>query len=163
MTLDIAGGLAAGGQRGRGVTGLAAGTRVLTRDGAIPVDWLMAGDRIITRDAGYATLLALEGRPATGEGLVRLARGALGRDRPDRDLLLAPDQPVFLRGATARALAGLDAVAVPVAALVDGRAIAAVAAAEGARLCTLVFAEPHVVYADGVELVAATPAFATAA
>jgi len=143
--------------------GIAAGTVILTRDGEIPVDWLMAGERVITRDTGLATLLAVESRVVPRAGLVRVKAGALGEGRPGHDLLLAAGQPVLLRGWRARAMFGLPQVQVPVAALVEGEGIAAVAAGGETRLFTLILAEPHVVYADGVELVAAAPALVAAA
>ncbi len=143
--------------------GIAAGTAVLTRDGEIPVDWLMAGDRVITRDTGLATLLAVESRVVPQAGLVRVRAGALGAGRPGHDLLLAPDQPVLLRDWRARAMFGPPQVRVPVAALLEGEGIAAVGAGGELRLFTLVLADPHVIYADGVELFASTPARAAVA
>lgn len=143
--------------------GIAAGTAILTRDGEIPVDWLMAGERVITRNAGLASLLAVESRLVGAAKLLCVRAGALGVGRPGRDLLLGPDQPVLLRDWRARALYGAPQVQVPVGALADGLGIAAVAAERPVRLFTLVFAEAHVIYAEGVELFATTPALAQAA
>jgi len=163
MSLGIADSAAANGALAGAAAGIAAGAGILTRDGEIPVDWLMAGERVISRDAGLVTLLAVESRLVDGATLVRVRAGALGEGRPGRDLLLGPDQPVLLRDWRARVLCGLPQVQVPVAALVEGEGIAAVAVDGQVRLFTLVFAEPHVVYADGVETFAATPALASTA
>ncbi|MEC9104151.1 MAG: Hint domain-containing protein, partial [Pseudomonadota bacterium] len=38
------------------VAGIAAGTKVMTLDGEMPVEFLTAGDRVITRDTGMAVL-----------------------------------------------------------------------------------------------------------
>ena len=52
--------------------GIAAQTRVLTLDGAIPAGELMVGDRLITRDSGAATLRWI-GRVDLGSARLRAA------------------------------------------------------------------------------------------
>ncbi|AMY69883.1 hypothetical protein AKL17_2642 [Frigidibacter mobilis] len=67
---------------------LAGGTRVLTLEGALPVDYLSPGDRVVTR-GGARVLCRIRAGRMTGQ-MVRLRAGVLGEGRPERALLLAP-------------------------------------------------------------------------
>ena len=131
-------------------TGIAAGTTVLTLQGALPVEYLSPGDRVITR-AGARVLRAVEVSVQTDAPVVRVAQGALGHDRPDAPLCLPAGQPVLLRDWRARAMFGAAEAAVPVSRLVDGEFLRHDTVAE-LRLFRLVFDTVEVVYADGVEL-----------
>lgn len=136
-----------------GLHGLVAGTPVYAQDGVLPVEYLTPGDRIITRDAGLATLLAVRVRHLSA-ARVRVARGAFGSGRPGSDILLPGGQRVLLRDWRAQALHGRAQVLVPVTRLVDGVRVTPVGTA-AARLFTLVFERPHLIYADGLELASA--------
>lgn len=144
-----------------GSFGLVADATVLTREGVRPAAELRPGMRVITRDGGFRTLAAATVRRVTDGPLVRIAAGALGPSRPERDLLLAPGQRVLLRGACAVARFGVAQAIAPAAALVDGDAIAVVKPSQPLDLCTLAFAHDHLIYAEGVELLC--PAAAAAA
>ncbi len=137
-------------------TGIALGTRVLTLQGALAVEFLEPGDRVITR-AGARVLRAVEISVIRDAQVVTVAAGALGHDRPDVPLCLAADQPVMLRDWRAQTLYGAREVAVPASRLVDGEFLCASRVAE-LRLFRLVFDGAEVVYADGVELACAAPA-----
>ncbi len=101
----------------------AAGTRILTVRGEVPVEALRAGDLIATV-AGRGPVLApllflgrrrirLAGNPhAAALAPVRIRAGALGPNMPHRDLLVSPDHCLFLDGAL-----------VPARLLVNGRSI----------------------------------------
>jgi hypothetical protein len=90
----------------------AAGTRIATPAGAVPVEQLRPGDAVLTpegprrlcwvgrRDCDAAA--APELRP------VRLAAGCLGPATPARDLYLSPEHAVLLGGVLVRAVALLD-------------------------------------------------------
>jgi len=138
---------------------LAAGTSVLTLDGAIAVEHLVPGDRIITRDRGAQPLRWVERvdrLPAVGRPtLVRLGRGALGPGRPERDMTVTGRTHVLLRGTDSgrptRAL-------VPAARLADGHEVTA--ASPGAHLPPLFrlwLERREIVYADGLEVETARP------
>lgn len=162
MTLRTLRALATSSRSGATAGGMAAGSRVLTRDGESPVEWIMPGDKVVTRDAGLQPVLAVESRVVTSGLLVRVAAGALGVGRPGAELLLAPDQAVLLRDWRARALYGLREALVPVARLADGAIIASVAVRAPVRLFTLHLARRRILYADGMEL-SAEPVEAVAA
>lgn len=138
--------------------GILAGTRVRTCDGTLPVDYLEPGDRIVTR-AGLRRLLSISVARRKGVALIRICASTMGHDRPDRDLLLTPDQAVMIRDWRATALYGAAAAAVPARRLADG-AFVVRETHLNARLYTLRFAEDEVIYAEGLEL--ACPALETA-
>lgn len=132
------------------VTGIAMGTRVLTLQGALAVEFLEPGDRVITR-SGARVLRGVEVAVIRDVAVVTVAAGALGHDRPDAPMCLPAGQAVMLRDWRAQAMFGAREAAVPAARLVDGEFLCAGRMAE-LRLFRLVFDAPEVVYADGVEL-----------
>jgi len=134
------------------MSGLAAGTLVLTLRGETAVEALVAGDRVITRDAGAATLLAVEARAAR-VAPVRIAAGSLGHTRPERDMLIGPGTPIHLRDWRARALYGRDRALVEAHRLVDGEFVTE-ERPRGMTLYTLSFGAAQIVYADGIEVAA---------
>lgn len=139
--------------------GITAGTNVLTLDGELPVQFLAPGDRVITR-AGARKLIDIEVSLLRGVEMVRISASALGHDKPEADLFVAPTQPVFVRDWRAQALFGRDSALVEAQRLTDGEYIRRETVAE-VRLFTLRFAAEEVVYAGGLEL-ACTPATVTA-
>lgn len=138
-------------QGGAPAEGLAGGTPVMTLRGAVEVQDLVPGDRIITRDRGLCDLRAISHRD-TAEGLVEVAPGALGQDRPDAPVILPETQPVLVRDWRAQARFGAPQAVVPVARLVDGAGITRLRADASVRLYTLLFDAPHVIYAAGIEV-----------
>lgn len=135
------------------VAGLFAGTTVLTLDGALPVEHLNPGDRIITR-TGSAILRALGVRvgPVTP---CKITSSALGGGRPDHDILLPAGQNILVRDWRAKALFGSEQVTAPIAKIADGEYISLQPVAK-MRMFSLVFDDPQVFYASGLELVSAT-------
>jgi hypothetical protein len=131
------------------ITGMAAGTSVMTLDGAIPVEYLNVGDRVLTRD-GARTLRGIAVRVVDGDA-VRVGAATLGHDRPTEDVMLAVGQPVLVRDWRAKALYGAAQALVPVERMADGQMIARVSV-HGLRMFTLTFDTVVVVYAGGLEL-----------
>jgi hypothetical protein len=130
-------------------TGIAAGTSVMTLDGAIPVQFLNVGDRVVTRD-GVRTLRGIAVRVLDGEA-VRVGASTLGHDRPLEPVMLALGQPILVRDWRAKALYGAAEALVPVERMADGELIRRINVA-GLRMFTLTFDSVVVVYADGLEL-----------
>jgi hypothetical protein len=137
------------------VTGMAAGTRVRTLDGVLPIEYLQPGDRIVTR-SGARRVVAISVRQSPALDVVRVKASTLGFDRPEADLLLGPGQPVIIRDWRARILYGAEVAAVPSARLADGEFV--LRETREVRLYTLRFAEDEVIWAEGLEL--ACPAVA---
>lgn len=128
----------------------AAGTRILTDRGEVPVEALRAGDMVVTLGLAGAWLRPVRwiGRrqvdtrrhPRPEAVLpVRLRAGALGPGVPCRDLLVSPDHALYLDGAL-----------VPADRLVDGAAIRQEAPAGGLVAYFHVELDRHdVIIADG--------------
>jgi hypothetical protein len=87
----------------------AAGTRILTAEGEVPVEQLIPGDLLVTIDRGSRTLqpikwigerrldLAAHPRPDLAAP-VRIRKDAFSEGIPTRDLLLSPEHCVFVDG-----------------------------------------------------------------
>ena len=87
----------------------AAGTRILTDQGEVPVESLAEGDRVVTLEAGARVPrpvrwlgqrrvnLAAHPDPESAAP-VRIRAGAFAPSVPGRDLLLSPDHAVFVEG-----------------------------------------------------------------
>ena len=130
--------------------GLVAGTRVMTMDGDLPVDYLTPGDRILTR-AGARVLAAVTVRVERDVDMVQIGTGTLGHHRPCADMLVPVHQMILIRDWRAQALYGAPQALVAAGRLADGSLIRTVAMAE-ARLFTLHFECDVVIYAGGMEL-----------
>ncbi|MFN3937874.1 MAG: Hint domain-containing protein [Gemmobacter sp.] len=133
--------------------GLPAGLRVTTLAGMIPVEFLEPGDRVVTR-SGARTLRRVEVTVARDLPVVRVAPDTLGSGRPDAEIVLPADQPIVLSDWRAKVLYGTPRALVAAGRLADGEFIRADRVAE-LRIYRLVFDQPQVIYAEGLELVAA--------
>ncbi|GGE23229.1 hypothetical protein GCM10011360_09690 [Primorskyibacter flagellatus] len=134
------------------VTGFAAGTKVMTLDGEMPVEFLSEGDRVITRDSGMAVLKAVRSRKIACS-VVHIAGGSLGHNRPDSDIALPSGQEVLIRDWRAEALFGKKTALVTADRLVDGEYVRDM----GKGVMTvyeLVFDTDHIIYAGGLEMAA---------
>ncbi len=130
--------------------GIALGTQVMTLDGALPVEYLSPGDRILTRD-GVRRLAAVEVTVIRNARLIRICASTLGHDKPTDDLLVSPDQPVFIRDWRAKAMFGSKSAMVAAKRLADGEFIRHETLSQ-VRLYTLRFDAPCVIYAGNLEL-----------
>ncbi|WP_235905811.1 Hint domain-containing protein [Pseudooceanicola pacificus] len=146
--------------KGAKIQGIAAGTKVLTLDGELPVEFLNAGDRVITRDSGMAVLRDIRVRTVK-VAAVAIAASSLGHDRPEADMVLPAGQQVLVRDWRAQALFGQQQAMVPVSRLADGQFVRHIGEVE-MRVFELRFDRDHVIYAGGMELAAPAPASAPA-
>jgi len=96
------------------------GTRIATRDGAIPVEQLRVGQRVITPEGGRPITwighrrLDPRRHPRPSQILpVRIAAGAFGPGVPERDLFLSPDHAIYWEG-----------VLIPIRYLLNGSTVA---------------------------------------
>ncbi|QEW20173.1 hypothetical protein LA6_002367 [Marinibacterium anthonyi] len=111
---------------------LPVGTEIWTRDGAIPVEFLVPGDRIVTRNGGYGRVVRVEATRAVLR-MMRIPAHALAPQRPDRDVILPARQMLLMRGASPPVAEDL-----------------------GLHLTTLIalhLDRPDVIYASGLEIV----------
>lgn len=137
------------------MSGLVAGTLILTADGEIPIEFLTPGERVISRARGMVQLKAIEAHIET-LSVVRVGQGALGHGVPRHATLMPADQRVLLRGDRARQVTQSAQAVVPVGTLIDGHSIQDLGKRE-LRLVRLVFDQREVVYADGIEVAINTP------
>lgn len=130
--------------------GMAAGTTVMTAEGALPVEFLAPGDRIVTR-SGLRVLRGVVVQVVRRAAMVRVGTDTLGVGRPEAEVMLPAGQPVLVRDWRARAMFGQPRAMIPAGRLVDGQIIRSVAVSD-VRLYRLAFAQDEVVYAGGLEL-----------
>lgn len=133
--------------------GITAGTMVLTLEGELPVQFLAPGDRVITR-GGARVLKEIAVSVLHDVQMVRISASALGHDRPEGDIFVAPGQPILVRDWRAKALYDRNSAMVEAQRLVDGDYIRKEVVAE-VRLFTLYFEREEVLYAGGLELACA--------
>lgn len=124
-------------------------TPVLTPRGPVAAGTLEPGDRVMTRDQGAVPLVAVTRLAVPGRGSlapVRLRAPFWGRKA---DILVSPDQPVWVGGAEAEYLFGEEEVLVLARHLADG----AMAVAENRRASAvgvvLDLGLPELIEADG--------------
>ena len=130
--------------------GLVAGTRVMTMDGDLPVEYLTPGDRILTR-AGARNLLDIKVRVDHDVDMVRIGAGTIGHDRPCQETLVPMHQMLLIRDWRAQALYGAPQALVAAGRLADGTMVKVETVAE-ARVFTLEFDGDVVIYAGGLEI-----------
>lgn len=137
----------------RPLSGVDAGTEVLSRRGYIRAADLKPGEDVITRDRGLCRILSIT-RVQARSRVVRFASHALGEDCPDRAVILPARQAVLVRDW--RALARHDRHAARVAAisLIDGILVTDAGMTEGDWLQIWLDA-PSVLYLRGLEVVSA--------
>jgi hypothetical protein len=132
------------------VQGVLAGTMVRTLDGILPVEYLGEGDRIVTR-SGARRLVSVLVTVRRQMDLIRIRASTLGHDRPEQDLLLAPETAVVIQDWRAKALYGVPMAAVPAARLADGLHVVAETHRD-VRLFALRFDTDEVIFAEGLQL-----------
>lgn len=135
------------------LSGICAGTTIMTLDGEIPVEHLSVGDRVITRDSGMAILRDIKVASHKTQ-TIRIKAGSLGHTRPDRDMLVAPQAQIHIRDWRAEALFGASAAIVSADRLVDGEYLA-MQDSRDMTFYTLTFDRQHILYADGIEMASA--------
>ncbi|WP_224817173.1 Hint domain-containing protein [Hasllibacter sp. MH4015] len=92
------------------------GVRILSERGQRPVETLAVGDRVVTRDRGAQAIrwIGRAERVATGNmAPIRIARGALGRDLPERDLVVSQQHRMLVRSRIAERMTGAEEVLIP--------------------------------------------------
>lgn len=134
----------------KAIGGVAGGTKVMTLDGEMPVEFLTEGDRVITRDSGMAVLKEVRARRVACD-VVHIAGGSLGHNRPDADITVPAGQEVLIRDWRAEALFGKKTALVAAERLIDGEYIRDM----GKGVMTvyeLIFDTDHIIYAGGLEI-----------
>jgi GT2 family glycosyltransferase len=127
--------------------GFLAGTRLRIAGGVVPVEAVIEGELIATGSGALVPVTRLHRqrldprvslRPEELR-LVRITRGALGDGLPERDLALAPGQPVCIDGAL-----------IPAASLVNGATIVSEPVPELLTFFRVTLQAPATVFAEAV-------------
>ncbi|UWQ29697.1 Hint domain-containing protein [Leisingera sp. M523] len=142
-----------------GVICFTPGTLIATPGGPKRVERLREGEKVQTRDNGAQEILWIGSRRISGARLfvmprlrpIRIHAGALGIDRPERELLVSPDHRMLLRGDRVRALFNTPEVLVAAGDLVNGRTILPDASVRQATYIHIMLANHQVLWANGVE------------
>lgn len=151
-----------------GVICFTPGTRIATPEGPKPVESLREGDRVQTRDNGAQVVQWIGARRMSGARLfvmpalrpVRIRAGALGIDRPERELLVSPEHRMLVRGAAARALFNESEVLVAARDLINGHTIDVDTTVREVTYVHLLLEHHQVIWANGVETESFHPAHA---
>jgi len=132
-------------------------TPVLTPRGPVAAGSLGPGDRVMTRDQGAVPLVSVTRLTVPGRGMlapVRLRAPFYGRRA---DILVSPDQTVWIGGAEAEYLFGEEEVLVRARHLADGRMAVTEAVRAVAVGVVLDLGLPELVEADGCLLATGGP------
>jgi hypothetical protein len=131
------------------VTCFAAGTRITTPSGSLPVETLRPGDRVVCAEGGTQPIvwvghraLDLTRHPEPERVLpVRIAPGAFAAGVPSQPLLLSPDHAIFAMG-----------VLIPIRHLINGSTVAQVRSSERRHIVYyhIELPEHDAVFAEGL-------------
>ncbi|KGJ05316.1 hemolysin [Paracoccus halophilus] len=137
----------------------AAGTMILTETGERRVEDLAPGDMIWTRDNGFQPLRWHGQRSLSADELtanprlrpIRITAGALGPNRPERDLTVSPQHRVLVRSQIAQRMFCAPELLVPARQLTEIPGIEELADARQVTYVHLLFDRHEVVMSDGAE------------
>lgn len=137
---------------------IGAAVAVETPRGYVPAGQLQCGDLVLTADSGAVPVLGVQGFALPGRGSFApvLLRAPFFGQR--RDILVAPDQPVWLSGPEVEYLFGDDEVLVPARHLVDGRVAMAEHRRATVQAVAIDLGAPELIECDGCRLCSAAPA-----
>ena len=155
-------------QSGAGVICFTPGTRIRTGAGTSRIEDLREGDLIQTKDNGVQPIRWIGQRRMSGARLfampqlrpVRFHANALGKTRPDQDLLVSPSHRVLINGEVARSLFNTSEVLVTARDLVNGTSVTIDAHAREVTYIHLLLDSHQVMWANGLETESFHPASA---
>ena len=147
------------------LTGLQAvlnGSLIATQRGEIAAETLRPGDMVISRDRGLVPLrwrgeITTDTRAIPENAPIRIPRHALGRNLPARDFYIAPDQKIWLQGAKFKDLFASHEVLIPASALAGWSGIKQVNYLPNPTYTLLLFDQPEIIIADGLQVESRRP------
>lgn len=132
-----------------GVPCFVEGTRILTREGEVPVEELVVGDLVFTRDAGLQEVRWIGSRTAQAIGNyapIHFAKGSIGNSRA---LRVSPQHRMLITGYLAQLHLGVDETLIPAKMMVNDSSITRVTGGSVVYY-HLMFDQHQVVYSEGV-------------
>lgn len=142
-----------------GVICFTPGTRIATPLGLRLIEELRPGDKVQTKDNGVQEIQWTGARRMTGARLfampelrpVRIRPGALGKGRPDEELLVSPGHRILFEGDIAMDLFNTSEVLIAAKDLVNGDSVAVDYALREVTYVHMMFERHQVVWANGIE------------
>lgn len=152
-----------------GVICFTPGTVITTPLGPRLIQTLRPGDRIMTRDNGAQQVLWTGHRRITGARLhamphlrpIRFRPNALGKGRPDRDLLVSPQHRMLVQGPAAQALFNCREVLVAAEHLINDHSITVDGSLREVTYIHILLDRHNVIWANGLETESFHPANTT--
>lgn len=135
-----------------------AGTEIETRDGPRRVETLSAGDLVFTDDFGLQPLRWIGGRNVSHAEMkddekkrpIRISKGALGKNLPERDLMVSRQHRILVQGALVEQLYDVAEVFLPAVRLLGIPGVEVVLPDHDIEFIHLLFDQHQVVFAEGV-------------
>ena len=140
-----------------GIVCFARGTLIKTRDGERPIEALAVGDAVMTMDAGYQPIRWIGARRLSRAELaanprltpIRIRAGALGRNLPERDLVVSPQHRILVRSPVALRLFDSAEVLIPANKLLTLPGIDIAWDADGVEYFHFLFDDHQIVWSNG--------------
>ncbi|MDA5094385.1 Hint domain-containing protein [Aliiroseovarius sp. KMU-50] len=143
-------------------TGIGADARVLTLSGKKLVSDLKVGERLVAADVGVVRLRAISKKTMFLPDMIRISPSALFGDPSEKQVHVAPNQPIVLKGWMAKAMFGKTQVLVAANRLIDGDIYCRPEKSGMMCLYQLHFDARHLVRVNGLDMASAPMAEATA-
>ena len=107
------------------LAGLAATTIVMTREGEMPLEWLIPGDEVLTRDRGFEPVIWINRVKLDRKDMrafpefapIKIKAGSIEENVPETDITVSPHQLFLARSPRAELNFGSNEVLVPAAAI----------------------------------------------
>ena len=140
-----------------GIVCFARGTLIKTRDGERPIEALAVGDAVMTMDAGYQPIRWIGARRLSRAELaanprltpIRIRAGALGRNLPERDLVVSHQHRILVRSHVALRLFDSAEVLIPANKLLTLPGIDIAWDADGVEYFHFLFDDHQIVWSNG--------------
>lgn len=133
------------------------GTQIATDCGLVAVEQLQLGDQVRTLDHGFQPVRWIGSRKIDQIDLaiqpklypVQIAKGALGPDTPNRDMLVSPQHRVLVRSRIAQRMFDTDEILIPANKLVGLPGVHVVGDVKEVEYFHLLFDAHQIIFSDG--------------
>lgn len=150
---------AVGARTAGGVICFTPGTEIMSPNGRVMIEDLRPGDRIQTKDNGPQEVQWVGQRRMSGARLhamphlrpIRFRANAMGKGRPDHELLVSPQHRMLVKGAAAKALFNTAEVLVAAEDLVNDHSITVDHSVRDVTYIHILLESHQVIWANGLE------------
>ena len=142
------------------------GTMIQVKGGEKPVEALAVGDMVRTKDNGYRPVRWIASRTLTASEFaadatlrpVRIAAGALGAAKPERDLVVSQQHCILIDDWRCELLFGEDEILAPAIALLNDATVTVDHSGDDVTYYHFMFDSHEIVYSNGAETESFHPA-----